>query len=399
MSISFRHRLGRITVVGLSSVALAATSMVTVTGAAHADPEDDLERVRERVEQVSEQVDALYLEAEIANEQYLQAKERYEQTQDDLARAKEAVTRQEATVAEMGTQMGTFAAAAYRRGMVDSLLHVVVSENPSEALDESVMIDAYANHQAAALARVAEEREQLSRQQADVDEKTAMLTVIESDLADQKRAVDEKVDEAEALLASLEEEEQEILAEIERQRRLEAERQARIAAQVARDAERQRLAAEQQAQQQAQQQTQQQPDQQTSPGAPAAQSESNPAPPPPPASGRAAAAVQFALAQIGDPYVYGGTGPNGWDCSGLTSGAWAAAGVSVPRTSQGQFYGLPRVSMNALQPGDIIGYYGGVSHVGIYIGNGQIVHSSRPGRPVSVASLYSMPVMGAVRPG
>jgi cell wall-associated NlpC family hydrolase len=73
--------------------------------------------------------------------------------------------------------------------------------------------------------------------------------------------------------------------------------------------------------------------------------------------------------------------------------------MAVPRTSQGQVYGLPRVSLNDLQPGDIIGYYGGASHVGLYIGNGQVVHSSRPGRPVSVVSLYSMPVVGAVRPG
>jgi cell wall-associated NlpC family hydrolase len=73
--------------------------------------------------------------------------------------------------------------------------------------------------------------------------------------------------------------------------------------------------------------------------------------------------------------------------------------VSIPRTSQAQFYGLPRVSASDLRPGDIVGYYSGLSHVGVYIGNGQIVHSSRPGRPVSIAPLYSMPVMGFVRPG
>ena len=73
--------------------------------------------------------------------------------------------------------------------------------------------------------------------------------------------------------------------------------------------------------------------------------------------------------------------------------------MSIPRTSQAQLYGLPRVSASNAQPGDIVVYYSGASHVGIYIGGGQIVHASRPGRPIHVAPMYSMPVVGVVRPG
>lgn len=112
-------------------------------------------------------------------------------------------------------------------------------------------------------------------------------------------------------------------------------------------------------------------------------------------------AVAFAKAQVGERYVYGATGPNAWDCSGLTQGAWKAAGVSIPRTSQDQWKKLPRVSLNDLKPGDLIVFYSGASHIGMYIGNGKIVHAPNPRRPVSVDNLagyYRNNAIGAVRP-
>lgn len=113
-------------------------------------------------------------------------------------------------------------------------------------------------------------------------------------------------------------------------------------------------------------------------------------------SSRAQAAVNYAYAHLGAPYVYGATGPRSFDCSGLTSTAWRAAGVSVPRTSYGQM-GLSRVSKSDLQPGDIVVFYGG-GHVGIYVGGGQVIHAPHTGDVVRVASLNSMPFTAAVRP-
>lgn len=113
---------------------------------------------------------------------------------------------------------------------------------------------------------------------------------------------------------------------------------------------------------------------------------------------KAQKAVAFAKAQIGDRYAYGGTGPNSWDCSGLTGGAWKAAGVALPRTSQQQYNAGRKVAKADLKPGDLIFYYSGRSHVGIYVGGGQIVHSSRPGTPVQQVSVNLMPYNGAVRP-
>lgn len=115
-------------------------------------------------------------------------------------------------------------------------------------------------------------------------------------------------------------------------------------------------------------------------------------------SAKASKAVKFAYRQIGDRYRYGGTGPNAWDCSGLTRGSWKAAGVSIPRTSQAQYSKLRKVKKSQLRPGDIVAFYSGRSHVGIYVGNGYVIHASRPGKPVAKIKMKYMPYAGAVRP-
>jgi cell wall-associated NlpC family hydrolase len=104
------------------------------------------------------------------------------------------------------------------------------------------------------------------------------------------------------------------------------------------------------------------------------------------ASGRAKIAINFALAQLGDPYVYGGTGPNSWDCSGLVMKAWAAAGVSLPRVVGPQMAAATSEPMSALQPGDLVAY-GDMSHIGMYLGNGRVVHAPRPGKSVEITTL------------
>jgi cell wall-associated NlpC family hydrolase len=114
-------------------------------------------------------------------------------------------------------------------------------------------------------------------------------------------------------------------------------------------------------------------------------------------SSAAQKAVDTALAQRGDMYLYGATGPDRFDCSGLTSFAYKAAGVSIPRTSKAQStFGTP-VSKGDLKPGDLVFFYSPVSHVGMYIGNGQMVHSSSAGKPVAVTNLDSMPSYAGAR--
>lgn len=116
-----------------------------------------------------------------------------------------------------------------------------------------------------------------------------------------------------------------------------------------------------------------------------------------PPSANASGVAGAALSKIGSPYGWGAAGPSQFDCSGLMFWAYAQNGKSIPRTSQAQLAGGTPVSMSDLQPGDIIGYYPGVTHVGMYVGNGQVVHASDYGIPVQVVPLNSMPVQGAVR--
>ncbi|GAA3665034.1 C40 family peptidase [Nocardioides ginsengisoli] len=117
------------------------------------------------------------------------------------------------------------------------------------------------------------------------------------------------------------------------------------------------------------------------------------------ASGRAAIAIKYALAQVGDAYVWGAAGPNAFDCSGLTMMAYAQAGVSLPHSSRAQYSSGRHVSKSEMQPGDLVFYYSPISHVGIYLGNGLIVHAANPGAGVKVSSVDEMPFAGAVRPG
>ena len=101
-------------------------------------------------------------------------------------------------------------------------------------------------------------------------------------------------------------------------------------------------------------------------------------------------ALNTALAQQGKPYAWGGSGPNSFDCSGLTSFTYKAAGISLPRTSKAQAgVGAP-VARNALQPGDLVFFYSPVSHVGIYIGDGLMVHAPTAGDVVKVTSVDAM---------
>lgn len=109
-------------------------------------------------------------------------------------------------------------------------------------------------------------------------------------------------------------------------------------------------------------------------------------------------AIQFATAQVGKPYVWGAVGPQSYDCSGLTSQAWLAAGLPIPRTSQEQLRLLPKVAVKDMRPGDLIIYFDDASHVALYVGDGAIIHAPRPGRNVTVAGAGSMPIKAVVRP-
>ncbi|MFE9565414.1 NlpC/P60 family protein [Streptomyces sp. NPDC006487] len=109
-------------------------------------------------------------------------------------------------------------------------------------------------------------------------------------------------------------------------------------------------------------------------------------------------ALTYAAAQIGKPYVWGAEGPASFDCSGLTSQAWAHAGREIPRTSQEQWARLPRVPLDELRPGDLVVYFPTATHVALYVGDGKVIQAPRPGAKVKVSPIAANPLLGAVRP-
>lgn len=123
------------------------------------------------------------------------------------------------------------------------------------------------------------------------------------------------------------------------------------------------------------------------------------------ASPSAAEALAYTLAQIGTPYRWGGDGPGGFDCSGLTQASYAAAGIAIPRTSEAQWLGLPHVPLDDLEPGDLVFFNPGEfiaglpGHVGIYIGNNEMVDAAHTGADVRIDNLAGWPTpFGAARP-
>ncbi|WP_307797427.1 C40 family peptidase [Actinomadura barringtoniae] len=118
---------------------------------------------------------------------------------------------------------------------------------------------------------------------------------------------------------------------------------------------------------------------------------------------RAAIAVAYAYKQIGDPYRYGGNGPGSWDCSGLAGGAWRKAGVRLPRTTYAIYRAVKyKVSFRGLAKGDLLFFYSGRSHMGIYVGKGYMIHAPSSGqrvKRVKVSGYYKRHFNGAVRPG
>src|SRR5205807_8390059 len=139
-----------------------------------------------------------------------------------------------------------------------------------------------------------------------------------------------------------------------------------------------------------------------SPPAPAAPKPSSPPPAPtgpaPAVKSGAGAAVNTAKAQLGKPYVYGGAGPDSFDCSGLTMYAWRAGGVGLPHSAEMQYNSIAHISVSQLQPGDLVFFYTPIEHVGIYVGGGQMIDAPYTGAVVRYDSIYNPNLVGAGRP-
>lgn len=251
---------------------------------------------------------------------------------------------------------------------------------------------AAAERNASLVADLTVAREMLEGRRAELDRIRAEATAEEERLARARREVEAAQAEQQQLLAQVEGEIAELVEQEAARRRAEAERRAREEMERRR---RQEAAAREAA-------AREEAGRGSAGGSGGGSSAPAPSAPPPnvPApNARAAVAVDTAKAQLGDPYRWGASGPDAFDCSGLTMYAWAAAGVGLPHSSRSQFASLPHVPMDALAPGDLVFYGSPIHHVGMYVGGGQMIHAPQTGDVVKYSSIYRSDFAGAARPG
>jgi cell wall-associated NlpC family hydrolase len=344
---------------GLRAGTAAALAVLALTVA----PVSSASPTRDQIADAKARLDEMDQRLGLLVEKYDQTQVALQAAQDHLAELRAAMERARAAEQRANERLKDAARSAYKNQGSD--LGLILSSKSFSVLSDRVyFLDAAAQDQddLATRADVAEEQarrisDQLQRvmaEQRDLLEKLGrQQDEIEQGIADQK-----------ALIGDLEEK---LRQEIIEQRRLEAAQAAALAASAPTGGG----------------------------GAPTTITS------PPPISGSgAAAAIAAAESVLGVPYVYAGASPQtGFDCSGLTMWAWAHAGVSLPHSSQMQYASLPHVSKDQLQPGDLVFFYSPISHVGLYVGGGMMIHAPHTGSVVSKVAVYWQYFTGAARPG
>lgn len=293
------------------------------------------------LETVKKQVDALDREAEAASERYNEAKVKVDQTQTKLKALSSDLARQQAVVDSMRERVAALVVDQFSGNTLSTAGQLVLSTNPDAFLDNLNAVSAYNSQRGQVMQDYSIQLDRLKLRKAAAETEASRLADLEKQMLGDKQEIDKKAAKARALLDDL-----------------EAEARAKL------------LGGD------------------YSGSIPTFSGNSN-----------AAKALRYALAQVGKSYVYGAAGPSAFDCSGLTMRAWGTAGVGLPHSSRAQQGSGMRVSEADLAPGDLVFYYSPVSHVGLYLGNGLIVHAANPAAGVRVSPLHSMPYVGAVRPG
>ncbi|MFF8590160.1 NlpC/P60 family protein [Streptomyces sp. NPDC015220] len=337
----------RVTVLTTAAAAAVAISAQAANAAPSAKPSKD---------EVKSKVDKLYEQAEQATEKYNGAKEKQEKLQKEISTIQDNVARGQQDLNKLRDSLGSLAAGQYRSGGIDASLQLFLSSHPDDYLDKASTLDQLSGQQADALKKIQDKQRELAQDRAEATAKLKDLAATRTELGNKKKQVQGKLAEAQKLLNSL-----------------TAQEKAQLAAEQSRASRASERAAL------------------SDPTAPPASSH---------ASGRAGAAFSAAQSKIGTPYVYGATGPSSFDCSGLTSWAYAQAGVSIPRTSEAQAnIGTRIYSQSQLQVGDLVFFFNDIHHVGLYAGNGQILHAPRTGTVVRYESMSTIggPFMFGVR--
>ncbi len=347
---SRRRSVGGHTVRTAATIALAGAATATgFDGTGHAEPQLTPTQVKAKVDQ-------LYQEAEAATEKYNGAKEKADAAETRLGTLRDEAARRTEQLNEARDALGTIAAAQYRGGGLDPAMQLAFTDDPDRYLDSAEFVERAGTRQAASVANVRRQLREIEQLRGAAHIELASLKSRQAELKRHKKTITGKLGAARRLMSQLPAGEHAGLP-------AGGDRASR-----ATTGGREEL---------------------TAPGA-----TTDVAP-----DSRAAAAVSYAYSKLGSPYVWGATGPDAFDCSGLVQAAYRSAGISLPRTTYAQIDAGRRVSRSELLPGDLVFFYSGITHVGLYIGDGRMIHAPNPSAPVRVAPIDEMPFAGATRVG
>ena len=336
------RRRGAAIPLGLLAVGALVMSLTTSVPASAA-PQPTVAQVQQKLNQINKKADLI-------DEQFDQVTQELDAASQRLSLVNEQVARYMTRFKSMRAQVAQIAATAFEQGNLTSPAVLLTSGDAQQILNQASILQELSSSNSAEMNQFLTAAHQLTATQ-EADRRTkAAITALKANVVKSKNSVDKLKSQTETLLAQLTPAQQTVVE-----------------------------------------------------GAPASSGGSTGqvgAPDPLPSNGQAGKAVSFAYAQIGCPYVFGGTGPcqSGFDCSGLVMSAWGAAGVSIPRTSEEQWAGLPHVPLSDLEPGDII-VYNGAGHVAMYVGGGMIIQAPHTGLDVQkVPEADGGSIDGAVRP-
>jgi cell wall-associated NlpC family hydrolase len=308
------------------------------------------------LEEVRQKLDKLYHDAAVATDAYNAAEEQAERQSAQIVGLAREIVEGQAKMDRLKARAGAAARSQYRGGGLPPEAQLMLSDDPQQFLDGAGRLRQGAQATKGLLAEMARTQEDLEQYARDAAGQWKKLDANREAKAKAKKKVKAQIAAAEKLESQLEKEDKKRLAKLEQEAAHKAQTDwlsSGVLDEISGKA----------------------------------------------SSAEGQKAVEYATEQIGKPYEWGAEGPRTFDCSGLTSQAWAAAGQGIPRTSQEQWKQLDRVAVEDMRPGDLIIYNSDASHVAMYVGDGAIVHSPRPGRTVTIAGAGSMPILGVVRPG
>ena len=335
-------RLRSVTSVAIALIAIASPLFL----APSAEAAQTLAQVQARVRQLEE-------EATTAAEEAQEAKVKLASLNRTLAGIQAKKEVQSQSVSALSKSLSAIAVEQYKTGGLSQSLELLFSSNPALYLSAAGSLEAITRKKSVELRKYQAAKQRLTATSLTVNDKLVLVQEAQKKLAAQSARANAKLAEAELLLSKLKKEDRERLA--------------RLAQQEEDDDQKSSLAA--------------------------AKALSG-------VSGRSGKALQYALKQIGDKYVFGAAGMTTWDCSGLTMRAFQNAGVSLPHSSRAQYSYGKSVKRSELKPGDLVFFGRPISHVGIYIGGGKMVHAPRSGSRVKIASAANLgrkPYIGARR--